>query len=467
MLIADVGGGYSGATNWFNFDVRGMWATLENQQTDGHWQRVAGWRRTHELAGTHLSRLRSYREGLIQAWPPDKSAASRAYVERLDFLIQSVEQSYEAAIANRTALSGATSAISDARRELKTIHEEYERKFAAKLEYERTQNPPSASSSPSPTPTPSPSPGPAPTPPVTQADLERLNARARSIMYGLSGELVQAQAQLKQPPPYRGRPAIDTDQNPDVYGGGSPPVIPPVVPVPTGGAGSGMPSGSPPVHHVVPAPTAPSVGPILGGNGPTLGGVTPTIPTAPTPPVSPPVITPTPPSPPGIGPGFPAPLAPTPGGIGNTYPGPRGTSPVAGGLTKPGMGGVPTVPRAMPPGGMIGTMPGMGQPGAGMSPARQINPVGGMIGGAGGQGSTAPVGGAGQRPGGAAPIGANGGQRSIVPPGSRSGRRGDDESGQQWDPDNPWETDEGVAPVMHAPREVGRIDPGPAIGFDR
>ena len=65
MLIADGGGGYSGTTNWFDFDVKQMWATLENQETDGHWQRVAGWRRTHELAGTHLSRLRSYREGLI------------------------------------------------------------------------------------------------------------------------------------------------------------------------------------------------------------------------------------------------------------------------------------------------------------------------------------------------------------------------------------------------------------------
>ncbi|MEV4630953.1 hypothetical protein AB0J90_32275 [Micromonospora sp. NPDC049523] len=467
MLIADGGGGYSGTTNWFQYDVKQMWATLENQQSDGYWQHVTGWQRTHELAGTHMSRLRSYREGLIQAWPPEKSAASRAYVERLDFLIQSVEQSYEAAITNRSALSGATSAISDARRELKTIHDEYERKLAAKLEYERTQNPPAASSSPNPTPTPSPSPGPAPTPPVTQADLERLNARARSIMYGLSGELVQAQAQLKQPPPYRGLPQR-TDYDPDVYGGGPPPVIPPVVPVPSGGPGSSMPSGGPPVHQMVPTPTAPSVGPVLGGSGPTLGGITPTIPTAPTPPVSPPVITPTPPSPPGIGAGFPTPLPPTPGGIGTTYPGPRGTSPVSGGLTKPGMGGMPTVPRVMPPGGMIGSVPGVGQPGAGISPARQINPVGGMIGGGGGMGSTAPMGGAGQRPGGATPIGANGGQRSVVPPGSRPGRRpGEDEDGQHWDPDNPWETGEGVAPVMHAPREVGRIDPGPAIGFNR
>lgn len=468
MLIAD-GGGYSGTTNWYNYDVKQMWATLENQETDGYWRHVSGWRRTHELAETHLSRLRTYRDGLIQAWPPEKSAASKAYVERLDFLISSVQQSYEAAVANRDALSGATGAISDARYKLKTIHDEYERKLAAKLQYERTL--PAPSTTPSPTPTPSP--GTPPKPPVTAAELEQLNTQARSIMYGLSSELVQAQAQLKPPPSYKGMPRRDDLGNPDVYGGGSPPAIPPIVPMPTAGPSSWMPTGTPPVHHVVPTPSAPSVGPILGGTGPTLGGVGPIAPTAPLPPVSPPVITPTPPSPPGIGPVFPPPLPTTPGGFGTVPHGSTGLNPNARGLTKLGAGGVANIPRAMPPGGTIGGMPrtALGQPGAGASPARRINPVGGMIGGAGG--NVAPTGGsAGRRPAGtpgsSVPMGGNAGQRSVAAPGGRAGAHSDgDETGQQWDPDNPWETDEGVAPVVQAPREVGRIDPGPAIGFNR
>lgn len=453
MLIADGGGGYSGSTNWFNFDVAGMWRTLENQETDGHWQRVAGWRRTHELAGTHLSRLRSYREGLIQAWPPEKSAASKAYVERLDYLINSVEQSYEAAVANRDAMAGATGAIADARRQLKPLHDEYVRQLAAKQEYDRQQLP-APSPTPSATPTPSPSPGPAPTPPVTQADLDRLNNRARSIMYGLSSELVQAQAQLKPAPPYRGRP-LRTEYDPDVYGGGAAPVIPPVVPVQTGGPSAATPNGIPAIQQIVPTPSAPSLGPILGGNGPTLGGVAPTIPPVPSPPVSTPVITPAPPPPPGVGPSFPPTLPPTPGGFGIAYPGSSGTSPVVGGIAKPGIGGVANIPKAMPPSGMIGSMPGVVQPGAGVSPARRINPVGGMIGGSGTiGGNVTPVNGA--------------GQRSVIPAGSRPGRRQDGEgAGQHWDPDNPWETDEGVAPVMRAPQDAGHIDPGPAIGFNR
>ena len=195
--------------------------------------------------------------------------------------------------------------------------------------------------------------------------------------------------------------------NPDVYGGGTPPTIPPVVPVPTAGPSSSMPTGTPPIHHVVPTPIAPSVGPILGvGTGPTLGGVGPLAPTAPVPPISPPVITPTPPPPPGIGAGFPPPLPTMPSGFGTTSPGSFGPNPNAGSLTKPGAGGVANIPRAMPPGGMIGGMsgPALGQPGAAASPARRINPVGGMIGGSTAAGSgMAPMGGsAGQRPVGSA-----------------------------------------------------------------
>ncbi|MFK3982890.1 hypothetical protein ACI2K4_21240 [Micromonospora sp. NPDC050397] len=450
MLIADSGGGYSGSTNWFNFEVDGMWRTLENQETDGHWQRVAGWRRTHELAGTHLSRLRSYREGLIQAWPPEKSAASKAYVERLDYLISSVEQSYEAAVANRDAMAGATGAIADARRQLKPLYDEYQRKLAAKQEYDRQQLP-APTSTPSATPTPSPSPGPAPTPPVTQEELDRLNNRARSIMYGLSSELVQAQAQLKPPPTYQGRPALEVDGNPDVYGGGPPPTVPPVVPVPTTATGTSMPIGGAPVHQAVPTPSTPSIGPVLGGNGPTLGGVAPTIPApAPTTPVTPPVITPSPSIPPSIGPGYPSPLPPAPSRFGAPHPGSLGTNPVAGGVTKPGIGGAANIPHTMPTGGMIGGMPGVGQPGAGVSPARRINPVGGMIGSSG-------TGGIGIAP-------AGGGQRASSRPGQPRDERG---TGRQWDPDNPWETEEGVAPVVRAPRDIGNIDPGPAIGLNR
>jgi len=65
--------------------------------------------------------------------------------------------------------------------------------------------------------------------------------------------------------------------------------------------------------------------------------------------------------------------------------------------------------------------------------------------------------------------GAGGGRGALAeqpfgPAGSRRGSRRRQSEGNQWDPDNPWKTEEGVAPVVLPPPDQ-RIDPGPAIGL--
>lgn len=112
-------------------------------------------------------------------------------------------------------------------------------------------------------------------------------------------------------------------------------------------------------------------------------------------------------------------------------------------------GGLPEGVRAMPPGGVIGGTPGVGIGQPGRAGARRVNPVGGVIGeheGVRGAGARGELGG---------PYGQAGGRRS-------GGRH--DANGEHWDPDNPWETAEGVDPVVLPSREQ-RIDPGPAIGL--
>jgi hypothetical protein len=115
----------------------------------------------------------------------------------------------------------------------------------------------------------------------------------------------------------------------------------------------------------------------------------------------------------------------------------------------------------MPPGGVIGGVPGggLGQPGATRPGARRINPVGGVI-GEGRQGPAASGRSAGRG------TGAHGtlSEEPFAQAGNRRGRH-DQNGGNYWDPDNPWETDEGVDPVVLPPREQ-RIDPGPAIGLN-
>ncbi|WP_161565908.1 hypothetical protein [Micromonospora sp. B006] len=448
-MIERGSGRTSGLTDWRLMDVLSMWACVQDQDTTGQWKQVAGWRKVCDLALTHLSRLREYRRGLAEAWPPETNAAARAYIAELDQLIDRVQRTHDAAAANYDALAAATRAIGSARAELQPLREEYEKKLRQKRAYEATIDDPKAvagSRLPE-------------RPPVTDDDLEQLNVRARGLMTGLSGELQHAQVMLQRPPAAP-RPGIETN-NPDVYGAsGAAPVIPPIVPVavtspsprtkpaPLGGTSGQRPQTPPTV----------GVGPILGSAGSAL------IP-------SPSTTTPHAPS---TSPSLPnsVPLPPaTPGALGanpslrDTRPNPLTGRPVSGEAPKN------SFPRTQP-NGLIGQPfgPGLVQPPSQNATPRRVNPVGGVIGGGGA--GTAPAGNAGSRPG----IGRNpvmgptggtplGGYPSMS---GRSGRQNETSGASRpWDPDHPWETDKGVSPVVLPPPDDGPIDPGPAIGRDR
>lgn len=118
----------------------------------------------------------------------------------------------------------------------------------------------------------------------------------------------------------------------------------------------------------------------------------------------------------------------------------------------------------MPPGGVIGTVPGgaLGQPSPGGRLPSRVNPVGGVIGSESEGGM-----GAGARGGGIGVLGRGGSGAAGEPIGTlgaRGNRHPDDDDNLHWDPDNPWETTQGVAPVL-TPGAEQRIDPGPAIGL--
>lgn len=460
-MIERGGGRTSGQTDWHLMDVNSMWACLQDHDTTNHWKQVAGWRKVCDLAQIHLGRLQEYRRGLAEAWPPETSAASGTYLAQLDDLIAKVRHTHDAAAANYTALSAATQAIGTTRAELRKIHEEYATKLQQKQAYDATAADPKAIMG-----------SRVVESPVTDSDLERLNVQARAMMFNLSGELQQAQATLQKPPPPPRR-AGHQPNDADAYGTSTQgPAIPPIVAVPMTPTnpprlqvGNGPSSGHTPVQ------TPSGVGPVLGGTSSALTPATasPNSPVAGTPPLAPPATSP------GLASGFPVgPVSdPTSRRFGATKP-QIGTGNLPKGPTPP------TASRPMSP-GLIGGMSGMGvnQPGPTQNSPRRVNPIGGVIGGGGA--GTAPSGGAGSRPGagrgpsatlGISPVG--GAPGLTTPPGIQStalrpnSRRGaDNDNAPPWDPDHPWETDKGVAPVVRPPSDEGPIDPGPAIGFSR
>lgn len=435
-----------------------MWACLHDHDTANHWKQVAGWRKVCDLAQTHLGRLQQYRRGLAEAWPPETSAASRTYLAELDELIDKVQRTHDAAAANYTALSAVTQAIGTTRAALRKIHEEYATKYQQKQAYESMIADPKAVMG-----------NRATEPPVADGELERLNVQARSMMFSLSGELQQAQATLQKPPMAPTQAGKDIS-NPDVYGNATAPVIPPILPAP-------MPPKATPVTFT-PQHTAAAQVPAATGNGPILNG------TGAGAPLNPPSIAhPSPasnaPNPPSFPSGIP-PISPptsTTPPINHQPVGPVGR-PGPNGSNGPFRGPGPDLTRPMPPGGLIGSVPGSlpRHPDSNSVPPRRVNPVGGVIGGGGA--GTAPTGAAGSRPSagrgfsgahGMPPIGGAPGAWNSGMSGTGRPTRSDDNRTEpnRWDPDNPWETSRGVSPVVRPPEDEGPIDPGPAIGIGR
>jgi hypothetical protein len=448
-----------------------MWQIVSGQDAETLWKQATGWKNTADLTSRHLFNLQEYRDQMVQAWPPGRSEASSAYMAELDKLIASVQETQDAASANYNAVVSLALAVGDAKYKLKPLFDEYQsnqQKLAAYNQQVDAYNSDTTA-------TPQPSPGP---PPIPNGRQEALNNKARSIMYSIGSEITTAGAALKPPAPYKPPTPVresggdQSGGNGSAGGGGGGMLVPPVIP-------PARPASSPPP----PSPSAPPAAPPPStppgiGQGPILGG-TPTPTLAPPPPVtSPPVIQPSPlpgptpglplgptPPAPSLGLGAPPPAGPPVTGLGNGGggPGPKGFADMTG---RAGL-------RAMPPGGVIGDRPGAGlaRPGAGR-PMSRVNPPGGVIGGQapGGLGKATtgrPVGGASTA---ARPVGGSGatGGRGVGAAAGRSAqRRHEEESVQHWDPDNPWETAEGVAPVVLPSVEPGRHEPGPAIGHGR
>nr|WP_240638101.1 hypothetical protein [Micromonospora aurantiaca] len=454
-MIERGSGRTSGLTDWRLMDVLSMWACVQDQDTTGQWKQVAGWRKVCDLALAHLSRLREYRRGLAEAWPPETNTAARAYIAELDQLIDRVQRTHDAAAANYDALAAAARAIGSARAELQPLHEEYAKKLRQKQAYEATvADPKAVAGSRLPE-----------RPPVTDDDLEQLNVRARGLMTGLSGELQHAQVMLRQPPPKPKLPRQTEDT--DTYASTAP-IIPPVVPVPTS-----VPDN--PQHRAGPV-SRPAAISTEANRGPVLGGISTGV-APPTPSAAPGL----PPHPGSVGPtgggAFTPPIAPI---TGSTLKPPTPNTP--GGI-PPGRfsgGSPPPPPKSAPIGGVIGGGPAVGLPPTnGGTSGRRVNPVGGVIGGGGA--GTAPTGGAGSRPGtgrllssgtpGAIPLGGGPGSTAFGPasfstPTTRAKPHTGTDDEKSWDPDDPWQVTEGVDPVMRPPDDRPP-DPGPAIGLDR
>ncbi|GGL08588.1 hypothetical protein GCM10012284_49000 [Mangrovihabitans endophyticus] len=501
MLDAGGGGG-GGGTNWSAMDVPQMWQTLANQQVLSYDPAIGMWKKTADLTIRHINQVKNYRENLATAWPPEKSPAAAAYVERLDSLIDNLQDTYDAAVANYDTLKTAMTAIAASRADLKSLHDEYTQN-ASKLEAfdaEQATKPPQSPKTPT------------PKPPVADGRQEQLNLQARSIMYGLSSELIQARAQLVRPKPVdKGLIAGETEEKSRELQYLPPPLQSSSVSAASTGVTHTNSSSPNSLASSTPAAiTSDPSSPVAGVRQPglVLGGAQPIASAGPAP-----VTMPSPPTQPSSGLISPGTVLPPSTGrplppVGRLGAGPVQAVPPLGETegrptTRPsqanGLRATPLSPerglRAMPPGGVIGSVPnsGLRQPSSQLRQPQRVNPIGGVISpNAAGRGTTGmPTGRTASAGGSLTPSGnltpaQHGGKSAesthlsgrtfnpsgksptvreqVIGAGQRSTGQEDEEDFGQWDPSNPWETAQGVSPVLH-PETEPRIDPGPAIGL--
>jgi hypothetical protein len=476
MLEASGGGG---GTDWWSMDMATIQQLAQSPDIDAHYQIVDGWQKSYELVGDHLAQVTLYRDSLAEAWPPEKSSAAKAYIDRLNTLIGHLQETQDAAIANHDALSSASLSLSLAKTEMNKLYSQWDANNKALAAFNQQQAQKKTPVIPG-KPVPSPSPSGEEPPPVTADQQEALRQKAIVLMSGVSSDLAQAQLKVVRPAPYTPNPGIDKNVHEVGTGAASPPTLPPIVPTTISGGGS-FPGGSTvSPHKPAPFPTntagVPSTGfPSGGGSNPglVLGGTNPTS-TLPPPATAPGPITALPSGGgPISGPGV---LTPNTGPFlppGTLPPSGGGSLPVGEGSLRSFGGGVPEGGlKAMPPGGIIGRAPGgaLGEPSGSRLGTQRVNPVGGVIGepGMGGGMMSGGRNGASSGRGGTVSMGRGGLSASTQQPygqvGGRRGGRRDQSEDVRWDPNNPWATDVGVDPVVLPPTEQP-IDPGPAIGL--
>ncbi|MFI7598900.1 hypothetical protein [Actinoplanes sp. NPDC049681] len=483
-------GDYSG------FDVKQLWSMVDAARSSLQPSRAQAdaLNKAQQMLNGHGQALKQARAQLADRWPPETNAAAAAYLVELDRLITAVDATALNCAVNVAHINLVSDAIVQSHETLKPLYEEYVANEGALAQYEKDVDEfgDGASIIPGGKTIAEGAKRLFSSPPVADGRQDELTRRVQQEMTSLAGAAQDGATRIQPPPPYEPptvTPGIEDDAQ-NIGGGGGrrssggavrPPRIDPPAHTRTSPGGAASDGTSASGGHLgggaVPSPvpglhSSPSG---ASGSGPALSGIgaPPVLPT----PVQPLPATgagpvPVPPAGPGV---------PVPGLLPGVLPGAGGGLP-AGGLGPVGPNNRITsgVPAGRPaalrgPGGaigglrngVIGGVPGTGGlPGAGGLPGgggmqlragaqSRINPVGGVI----GQQHGPAVAGAGR--GSVRGTAANAGVATA--PGGRRRPGGSPDGGQRWDPDNPWETAEGVDPVIAPDHSGDRIDPGPGI----
>src|SRR6266508_3270024 len=119
----DYGGG---STAWTSYTVPQLMSFLQWEDDDLSWSQASTWQKTSELISYYQSELQQRRNELAAKWPPERSPAAQVFVQYVDDLLASMQQTSLQAYDNATAVSGITAALATAKREITELNKTWQ-----------------------------------------------------------------------------------------------------------------------------------------------------------------------------------------------------------------------------------------------------------------------------------------------------------------------------------------------------
>ncbi|MGI5247304.1 hypothetical protein [Dactylosporangium sp. CA-139066] len=113
------------------WNTQGLWEMVADENDDHAATHIHAWRVKQDLLDDQASKLSALRDQLAQHWDPAGSPAAQAFLDRIDAMLQLVQYNSGAAAAVRQTYEQVTTAIHDAREQLKPLIDRYNDRQAA------------------------------------------------------------------------------------------------------------------------------------------------------------------------------------------------------------------------------------------------------------------------------------------------------------------------------------------------
>ncbi|WP_306216366.1 hypothetical protein [Actinoplanes sp. RD1] len=111
-------------TDWTAYNLPAIWTMLRAEDTCTASDRVAGWEALAGDVREQLTRLRAARARLAEAWPPEENDSARAFLDRMDLVAASMQETLTRAEDIRAGLRGIVEALGEAQAAVRPLAEE-------------------------------------------------------------------------------------------------------------------------------------------------------------------------------------------------------------------------------------------------------------------------------------------------------------------------------------------------------